>query len=100
MTPKQERRNERMQAEKELARAMAFEVASRYCRENGLSVEKLKSQRCESFENMAWFAQPSDVKPNGLLNDMQTMPRPTLILKSQDGKLIVEQTEHTHKYLA
>ncbi len=100
MSPKQEQRYGQMKAAKELTKAMAVAIATQYCRENGLSVEKLQKQRFECFENIAWFSQPSGIKPNGLLNDMQTMPFPTLVLKSQDGKLVVEQTEHTRRFLA
>lgn len=100
MSPKQAQQFERMREEKELAKAMAFDVATRYCQENGLSVEKLKTQQFTLFADIACFAQPSGVKPEGLVNDIKTQPYPTLILKADDGKLIVEQTEHTHKYLA
>nr|MDD6335967.1 hypothetical protein [bacterium] len=100
MAPKQERAYEQKRAEKELVRAMAFDVAARYCRENGLSVEKLRQQRFAFFENTAWFSQPSDVVPDGLLNDIQTIPHPTLIIKLADDKLMVEQTEYTAKDLA
>ena len=100
MSPKQAQRLERMREEKELAKAMAFDVAARYCKENGLSVEKLRTQQFDLFADIACFSQPSGVKPEGLTNDLKTQPYPTLILKAQNGKLVVEQTEHTHKFLA
>lgn len=100
MSPKQERRFTQMRQEKELAKAMAFDVAARYCRDNGLSVEKLRTQRFEWLTDIACFMQPTGIKPDGLLNDLQTQPYPTLLLKSKNGNLIVEQTEHTKKYLS
>ena len=90
-----------MQKEQEkLQRAFALEYAKQYCADNELSWDKLKGQQFYSIYGEAFFAQPSDIEPKGLTNDMETMPKPTLIIKMSDEKLIIEQTEHTHKYLA
>ena len=86
--------------ERELQRIMALNLSEAYCRENGLSFEKLKKQRFDFFDGFAWFLQPSDKKPNGLVNDMETMPIPTLIIKISDDNIVFEQTEHTKKYLS
>ena len=81
-------------------KAMAMESAKAYCRANGLSWERLKEQRFDLMGLTAVFSQPSDVKPLGLTNDRETMPKPTLVIRYQDGTLVFEQTEHTTKYLA
>jgi len=86
--------------EKELQKALAFEVAKEYCIANGLSLDKLIKQRFEIIYSSAIFAQPSDVIPNGLLNDLETQPKPTLIIKNDDTGLVIEQTEYTRKYLS
>lgn len=91
---------ENRQAEREFRRAIALEAASRYCLTNQLSVEKLGQQRFEWFGDAAVFAQPSGIKPDGLKNDLETQPKPTLILRLDNGKFHIEQTEHTKKYLA
>lgn len=84
-----------------IMKAIALEAASRYCLEHGLSLEKLKAQKCEIIENAMVFAQPTGVKPDGLRNDLATRPHPTLILKlDKNGNLLIETTEHTKKYLA
>jgi len=84
-----------------IIKVIALEAAGRYCAENGLSLEKLKAQKCEIVENVMIFAQPTGVKPDGLRNDLATRPYPTLILKlDEKGNLLIETTEHTRKYLA
>lgn len=100
MTDKQARRNEKQLKETALKSALAFEFAKRYCEENGYSVDKLKKQRINCIYNTVIFAQPSDIVPDGLLNDMETIPLPTLILEANAGVLEVKQTEYTQKYLA
>lgn len=90
---------EQRKKEKELVKALAFDVASRYCERNGLSVENLRGQRFEWLVGVALFLQPSKVKPVGLTNDMKTQPFPTLIIKSDNGAIVVEETEYTRKYL-
>lgn len=85
---------------KPLQRAMAEACAEGYCRANGLSMEKLRTQRFEIIMAQMVFAQPTGVKPDGLCNDIATRPYPTLILSLNDtGELCIEQTEYTMKYL-
>lgn len=84
--------------ENELQKALAIEFIKQYCIENNLSLEKLKKQRFELSYNECGFFQPSGVKPNGLLNDMETLPIPTLIIKHEDNQLLIEETEYTEKY--
>lgn len=87
-------------AETDFQRAMALNLSKQYCKENGLSYDKLQKQRFDFFDGVAWFSQPSDIVPLGLINDMETMPMPTLVLKRDGEKIIFEQTEHTKKYLS
>ena len=82
-----------------LQKTLALEYAKQYCAQRGLSNEKLKAQRLEFINGAAIFAQPSGVKPDGLLNDKETIPFPTLIIHLDGERLVVEQTEHTDKYL-
>ena len=82
-----------------LQKAFAVEYAKQYCMQRGLSKDKLAKQRLEFVDGAAIFAQPSGVKPNGLMNDMATMPFPTLIITVDGERLKVETTEHTEKYL-
>lgn len=82
-----------------LQKALATEYALSYCKKNRLSAQKLLSQRFDIVANHAIFSQPSNVKPNGLMNDMATMPSPTLIITFNGDKLDIETTEHTDKYL-
>lgn len=82
-----------------LQRALATEFAKDYCRKNGLSVNKLAQQRFSIISGSAYFLQPSNVIPNGLMNDRETMPTPTLVIHLENGHLKVEPTEHTTQYL-
>ena len=86
---------------KGLYRALALNYAENYCRQHDLSLEKLKTQRFETIADTMVFAQPTGVQPDGLRNDIATQPVPTLILKADpEGKLQIETTEHTRKYLS
>lgn len=87
-------------AERDLQKVMALNLLKPYCQEHGLSFEKMKKQKFEFINGVAFFLQPSEVKPIGLMNDMETMPMPTLILKIVNGDIVFEQTEHTKKYLS
>ena len=96
MTAKQE-----MQKEQEkLQRAVALEIVKQYCVDNKLSWDKLQNQQFYWICGEAFFAQPSSIEPKGLLNDKETMPMPTLIIKMIGERLMIEQTEYTHKYLS
>ena len=86
---------------KPLQRAMAEAVVAGYCREHGLSLEKLKAQRFETIADVMMFAQPTNVQPDGLRNDIETRPYPTLVIKLDGrGQLLIEETPHTATYLA
>ena len=85
--------------EEELERALAIEYVKGYCREHHLSLQKLETQRFALSANECCFAQPSDVEPKGLTNDRETMPKVTLIIKFEDGHLVIEETEYTAIFL-
>ncbi len=84
----------------ELQRMLAFSFAENYCKNNNLSVDKLKTQRFSLIYGKAFFSQPSSVKADGLCNDVDTMPKTTLIIEIDGDNLKVAQTEYTKKYLA
>lgn len=86
---------------KGIYRELALSYAEKYCLQHDLSLEKLKTQRFEAVADRLVFAQPTGVQPDGLRNDIATQPVPTLILKADsEGKLQIESTEHTRKYLS
>ena len=45
------------------------------------------------------FAQPSASKPRGLKNDLETQPRPTLIVEKIGDTFQVSETSNTQPYL-
>ena len=73
--------------EKELQKALAIAHVTPFCLENILSC------------NECAFAQPSDAKSNGLVNDAETMPKVTLIVRHEAGQLKIEETEYTKVFL-
>ena len=91
---------EKRKAELDLQRNMALTLSKQYCLEKGLSYEKLKNQSFNFSDGTAWFMQPNDTVPEGLTNDMATMPKPTLVIKSINGGIVFEQTEYTRQYLS
>jgi hypothetical protein len=70
-----------------------------YCKENNLSFEKLKSQQ-RGIGSYALFGYPRNIEANGLLNDIDTQPYPTLLVEPKDDTFIVIKTEYTKKYLS
>ena len=84
-----------------LLRAMALQCAEPYCEKYGLSVEKLKDQKFEVIPDEIFFAQPTGIEPDGLRNDLETVPYPTLIMRlDEDGKICFQETAYTRQYIA
>lgn len=67
--------------------------------QKGFSLEKLKAQRFELSYHECGFFQSSDTTALGLVNDQETMPKATLIIKNENGELVICETEYTKKYL-
>lgn len=86
---------------KPLLRAMALQCAEPYCEKYGLSVEKLKSQEFAVILGTIYFAQPTGIEPDGLRNDLETVPYPTLIMRlDEDGNIRFQETAYTRQYIA
>jgi len=90
----------KMKIEKELQRALAIEYVRDYCKENNISIAKLNNEIFHLSYNECGFAHPSDIEPEGLLNDMDTLPKVTLVIKYEDEILSIEQTEYTKEFLS
>ncbi|GFI05111.1 hypothetical protein IMSAGC005_03965 [Lachnospiraceae bacterium] len=86
--------------ENALQRALALEFVSDYCKENSISIDKLQNEEFYLMYNECLFAHPSDIEPNGLLNDLETLPKVTLVIKHEDNILSIEQTEYTQEFLS
>lgn len=82
-----------------LQKALTIEYIRDYCKENKISIKKLEKEIFWLSYNCCGFFHPSDIKPNGLLNDMETLPKTTLIIKHENERLFIEQTEYTKEYL-
>ena len=91
---------DKWKAEKSLQRLLAIEYVKDYCLQKGLSLERLKTQRFELSYHECGFFQPSDIPALGLVNDYETMPKATLIIKNENGRLIISETEYTKQYLS
>ena len=86
--------------EKSLQRLLAIEYVKDYCIQKGFSLEKLKSQRFALSYSECGFFQPSDIPAFGLVNDYETIPKATLLIKNENGCLIINETEYTKQYLS
>lgn len=93
-------KNNQRKMEREFQRALAIEFVKSYCSKEELSIEKLSNEEFYFSCNECVFAHPSDVVPNGLLNDIETQPKATLVIKHENGILFIEQTEHTKEFLS
>lgn len=91
---------DKWKTEKNLQRALALEFVKDYCDKNNLSWEKLKKERFEVSYNECGFMHPSEIKPLGLTNDKETMPKATLMIIFENDCLKVEETEYTREYLS
>lgn len=83
---------------------VASRIAENYCEKNKLSIPKLKAQKVIEIGDSVIFAQPTNVTAKkvalaGLKRDVETQPKPTLILKRTGSGYAVEETKHTNIYL-
>lgn len=85
--------------ERDFQKALAIEYVKGYCKENNLSVEKLQNQRFTLVCNECAFEQSSDTKPDEFIIDGEPRPKITLIIKYENQKLQIEETEYTKEFL-
>lgn len=77
-----------------------IKIAEEYCQKNGLSLDKLHKQVFAYSEERSIFAERiEESKPDGIKNDMESLPIPTLIVEKNNGKYNVIETESTNMYL-
>lgn len=91
---------DKREIENKLQKALVIEFLRDYCNKNKISIDKLSNEIFSLSYNECAFFHPSDIEPNGLLNDMETLPKPTLAIRYEDGKFFIEQTEYTKQYLS
>lgn len=83
-----------------IEKVIALHALDSYCQRNDLSMDKLSNQIYDIYGDVAIFSAPSRIVPDGLRNDMQTLPIPVLIVEYRDNELCVKETEHTREYIA
>ena len=71
--------------------------AKKYCEDNGLRAEKIDSQICHCFGEEWGFFQRVPYHGTGLLEDISSQPKPTLVYIVDSDTF--EQTEYTEQYL-
>ena len=86
--------------ERELQKALALEFVKDFCKQKGYSWEKLSCQKFEVSYNECAFFHKSDIPQRGLTNDIETLPQIILLIKLVNGKLLVEETQYTKKYIS
>ncbi len=85
--------------ERELQKALALEFVKDFCKQKGYSVEILSGQKFDISYNECAFFRDSDIKQKGLTNDIDTLPQIILLIRLVDGKLSIEETQYTKKYI-
>lgn len=73
----------------------AKRTAREYCKKNGLDEKLLDSQSVYFINGKIIFAQPSMVKANGLRNDRDTQPIPTLVVEKKESNFCIQPTDYT-----
>lgn len=76
----------------------AKRIAREYCIQHGLNIRSLEKQLIYVINGKTIFAQPSQCRANGLREDLDTQPKPTLIVEKSSRGYIVHTTEYT-KYV-
>lgn len=89
------------EVEREFQKALAVEYVKNYCKENGLSIQKLRKQNFALCDNeCAFYVQPIDyVKTDQLVIDGGLKPQVTLIIRHENEELQIEETEYTEVFL-
>lgn len=64
----------------------AYEEIRAYCQKNGFNLDKFEETRAYDLIDCIAVSMPSKVKPNGLANDMSTLPTP-LFVYYPDGRI-------------
>jgi len=93
------KKDDKRKMENELQKALAIEFARTFCAENNLSLSALKKQQFHLAYNECAFAQPSNAVSDGLINDIETVPIVTLIIRCDADTLQVVETENTRTFL-
>lgn len=74
----------------------AMLAAKKYCRENGLSVDKLLADQRACMDDRMYLLRFPRATDKGLYEDMDTQGVPILIVNSDYS---VNETEYTKEYL-
>lgn len=90
----------KIEMERILQKELAIGYLQNYCKQNKLSIEKLKKEIFQLSYDQCVFFHPNNVTPNGLLNDIDTIPKATLVIRYEDGEMMIEQTEYTKEFLS
>lgn len=90
----------KIEMERILQKELAVGYLQNYCKQNKLSIEKLKKEIFQLSYDQCGFFHPNNVVSNGLLNDIDTIPKATLVIKYEDGVMMIKQTEYTKEFLS
>ena len=73
----------------------AKKIAREYCIQHGLDIGSLERQHVYVINGKVIFAQPSQHRVSGLRADLDTQPKPTLVVEKTPKGYVVHTTEHT-----
>lgn len=75
----------------------AKKIAREYCIQHGLDIGSLERQHVYVINGKVIFAQPSQHRVSGLRADLDTQPKPTLVVEETPRGYAVHTTEHTKR---
>jgi hypothetical protein len=78
-------------------------TVEQYCNAHSYDSSKLDGLMFDSgsgSEVYCAYCIPSNVVPNGLMNDLATQPTPILFVIQKGNNLVVEETEYTKSFFA
>jgi hypothetical protein len=74
-----------------------------YCNAHSYALSRLEELQFDSFLGSVSFCSysiPSDVVPDGLMNDLATQPTPILLIIRDGDSFVVEETKYTKPFFS
>jgi hypothetical protein len=71
-----------------------------YCLEKNYALSQLEKLTFGRVSSFAYYAIPSKVRPDGLMNDIETQPTPILLAIKNGDSFDIRETEYTRPYFA
>lgn len=81
-----------------MTKADSLNQVNEFCHKQNYSVDRLLNLTFDVGYPESAYVIPSKVIPDGLMNDLDTMPIPILFIIKNGNEFIIEETEYTKPY--